>query len=69
MRLTIVPENAPEFKEMEEILSNYSDLGYHKNIYKNALQIVSSLTQVEAVFIVGSPLERPKSSKICSNHV
>lgn len=57
MKLTVFPENIPEFKEMEDILSNFSELGYHRNIYKKALQIASSINQVEAVFILGSIAE------------
>ena len=54
MKLTVFPKNIPELKEMKIVLENYHDLHYHENIYKNALQIITSISQVEAVFILGS---------------
>ena len=54
MKLAVFPRNIPELKEIKNILNNYHDLHHHKNIYKKALQRISSINLVEAIFILGS---------------
>ena len=54
MTLIINHENIPKFKELEFYLLNYNDTHLHEEIYQKALKISKSITQIEAIFILGS---------------
>jgi predicted nucleotidyltransferase len=50
----INPENIPTKEEIEEYISTIENTYFHKNIIYNALNIVKSLSEVEAAFLMGS---------------